>query len=215
MKKCPRGVICVNHYVVTFIFIIIIVLFFIFGSFSQTIILNNQPREKIVVKNEESNNNPNDGWLSSWLPNYPYTNLTNDVLLNPYAAPLRDERYIRGPLTVPPLSVPINVSTNVGAVNTNYRQVGFLTSINTEKDERILPLLGRPLFTTRDKWQYYTISDQRNSIKLPVIKNRKNCTNEYGCDSLYNGEKVFIEGINKYYKVSLYENNTIQYLPFF
>ena len=215
MKKCPPGVMCINYYVITFIFIIIIALLYIYGSFSQTIILNNQPREKIVVKNGESNNNTNGGWMSSWLPNYPYTNAPNDVLLNPYAAPLRDERYIMGPLTVPPLSVPINVSTNVGAVNTSYRQVGFLTSINPGKEERILPLLGRPLFTNRDKWQYYTISDQRNSIKLPIIKNRKNCTNEHGCDSLYNGEKVYIEGINKYYKVTLYENNTIQYLPFF
>ena len=133
-----------------------------------------------------------------------------NCLLNPYVPPLRDERYFMQPIA--PAMVPINVSTNVGAVNTNYRQMGFLTSLN-DKD-KIIPLMGRPLYTNRDKWQYYTISDQRNSIKLPVLRRGRSCTNEYGCDRLYTGENVYIEGLNKQFKVTLYENDTIQYLPF-
>ena len=90
--------------------------------------------------------------------------------------------------------------------------MGFLSSLN-DKD-KIIPLMGRPLYTNRDKWQYYTISDQRNSIKLPVLRRGKSCTNEYGCDSLYTGENVYVEGLNKQFKVTLYDNDTIQYLPF-
>ena len=136
-----------------------------------------------------------------------------DVLLNPYAPPLWDERYFIPELSyVPPGTVPINVSTNIGAVDTTYRQVGILNALNTKG--KILPLMGRPLFVNRDKWQYYTISDQHNNVKLPVSRNGKSCTNEYGCDKLYNGDTIYIDGANEVYKVTIYDNDTIKYLPF-
>jgi hypothetical protein len=113
----------------------------------------------------------------------------------------------------PPGRVPINVSTNIGAVDTNYRQVGILTPLNGN-NSKILPLMGRPLFVNRDKWQYYTMSDQNNSIKLPISYNGRSCTNEYGCDKLYNGYTVYVEGYNEAFKITIYENDTIRYLPF-
>ena len=106
----------------------------------------------------------------------------------------------------------VNISTNIGAVDTQYRQLGIMTATNTKG--KIIPLMGRPLFTNRDKWQYYTMSDQNNSMKLPVSRNGKSCTNEYGCDKLYNGDTVYIEGINEAYKITTYDNDTIKYLPF-
>jgi hypothetical protein len=100
-----------------------------------------------------------------------------------------------------------------GYVDTDYRQVGILTPLHGNKD-KILPLMGRPLFVNRDNWQYYSMSDQNNSIKLPLRYKKKNCTNEYGCDKLYNGDIVFVEGYNEGFRVSTYENDTIRYLPF-
>jgi len=115
---------------------------------------------------------------------------------------------------VPPLQhnqgVPINVSTR--AKNTSYKQVGILTRINGK--ETILPLMGRELYANRNKWQYYTMSDQNNSVKLPVSSNGKSCTGEYGCDSLSNGDTVYLEGYNDAFKVTMYENNVMQYIPF-
>lgn len=160
--------------------------------------------------------------------NYNYTNLPNDVLQNPYVAPLRDDRYlvpthdVRGMPTCPsritlgfndPTScnsagIPINISTK--AIDTDYRQVGILYNNN----KSILPLLGRPLFTSRDKWQFYTMNEKENSIKLPIINNGKSCTNEYGCDNLYTGDNVLVEGLNEYYSVKMYDNAVMKYLPF-
>jgi hypothetical protein len=77
----------------------------------------------------------------------------------------------------------------------------------------ITPLMGRPLFTTRDKWQYYTVSDQRNQIKLPIVKSGRSCTNEHGCDKLMDGDTVLVEGTKNVCRVTLYESDTIQYLP--
>jgi len=210
MKKCPPGVICIANLSIVLILIILFAIIYIvhISLFRQNI----QSKEKIIVNNVERNNN-NNGWLYNWLPSWPYNNLPTDVLLNPYSPPLRDERYfVPSGNFIPPGAVPINVSTNVGAVDTNYRQLGIITATNT--NGKILPLMGRPLFTNRDKWQYYTMNDSHNSVKLPVSRNGRSCTNEYGCDRLYNGDTIYIDGINEVYRVTMYDNDTIKYLPF-
>ena len=214
MKKCPPGVICVENFSMVFIVIcVVIVVYLIYNSMNnQNIIVNNRPSEKIVIKDTQREN-VGGGWFGGLIPSWPYTNLPSDPLLNPYAPPLRDERYfIPSGTYVPPGAVPINVSTNVGAVDTSYRQLGILTSTNSKG--KILPLMGRPVFTNRDKWQYYTMSDQNNSVKLPVSRNGRSCTNEYGCDRLFNGDTIYIEGLNEPYRVTMYDNDTIKYLPF-
>ena len=213
MKKCPPGVICIENFSMFFIvFCLVIIVYLIYNNMnSQNIIVNNKPSEKIVIKDTQRENLG--GWFGGLMPSWPYTNLPSDPLLNPYAPPLRDERYfIPSGTYVPPGAVPINVSTNVGAVDTSYRQLGILTATNSKG--KILPLMGRPVFTNRDKWQYYTMSDQNNSVKLPISRNGRSCTNEYGCDRLFNGDTIYIEGLNEPYKVTMYDNDTIKYLPF-
>jgi hypothetical protein len=51
-------------------------------------------------------------------------------------------------------------------------------------------------------------------VKLPVSKAGRSCTNEYGCDKIYNGDTIYIEGANDAYKVTVYDNDVIKYLPF-
>jgi hypothetical protein len=218
MKKCPPGVICVENYSMFFFIIcIVIIVYLIYSNFKgQNITVNNSPSEKIVIKDTQRENVGGFGnWFGGFIPSWPYTNLPSDPLLNPYAPPLRDERYfIPGFNGVPPGTVPINISTNIGAVDTAYRQLGILTPSNGSSKDSIVPLMGRPLFTNRDKWQYYSTSNQHNNVKLPVSRAGRSCTNEYGCDKLYNGDTVYIEGTNETYRVTVYDNDTIKYLPF-
>jgi hypothetical protein len=219
MKKCPPGVICVENYSMFFLVsCLVIIVYLIYTNVSsQNIVVNNKPSEKIVIKDTQRENTQwNGGWFGGLIPSWPYNNfIASDPLLNPYAPPLRDERYfVPGFNGVPPGAVPINISTNVGAVDTAYRQLGILTPLNGSSKDSILPLMGRPLFTNRDKWQYYTTSNQHNNVKLPVSRAGKSCTNEYGCDKLYNGDTVYIDGVNEAYKITVYDNNTIKYLPF-
>ena len=123
MKKCPPGVICIENYSMFFFIICILIicyLIYINMKGQQHINISNNSSEKIVIKDTPS---------QSWFPSWPYTN--SDPLLNPYAPPLRDERYfIPGINSIPLGAVPINISTNVGAVDTSYRQVGILTPLN-------------------------------------------------------------------------------------
>ncbi len=210
MKKCPEGVICIENITLSILFLVIIIFVFIYSSNNKQS-SNTSNSEKIIIKENSATNGF--GFFPRY--NYGYTNLPNDILLNPYTPPLKDERYIvpNGEF-IPTGSVPINVSTNIGAVETNYRQLGILTPLNGTSKDNILPLMGRPLFTSRQKYQYYTTSNQQNNIKLPVSVKGRSGTNEYGVDEVFNGDTVYIEGINEPYKVTVYDNSVIKYIPF-
>ena len=162
-----------------------------------------------------------------------------DVLLNPYVPPLRDNSIgstrptydIRGGVDTIHYGgmgggmggggggVRVNVPTH--SVDTTYRQVGILTRSSssgttpseTSTQETILPLIGRPLFTNRDKWQFYTLSDKNNAIKLPVTVNGKSGTNEYGCNNVSTGDMVYVEGYNNSFRVTAYDSASLRYLP--
>jgi hypothetical protein len=211
MKKCPPGVICVENVTLFLLFIIIgILVFFIYANTKQNITVNES--DYITIENKKENQN---GLFSGFLPSWPYNNLPQDVFLNPYSAPYKDERYLMPKLTViPPNAVPINISTNTGAVDTNYRQMGIITPLNGSSKDNILPLMGRPLFTNRDKWQYYTISNQHNNVKLPISFKGRSALNDYGVDQIFSGDTIYVEGYNDAFKTTVYENDTIKYLPF-
>ena len=161
-----------------------------------------------------------------------------DVLMNPYVPPLRDNSVgatrpiydIRGGVETihygayggggdgggGVAGVRVNVPTR--SVDTTYRQVGILTRSGGGggggQQETILPLIGRPLFTNRDKWQFYTLSDKNNAIKLPVIINGKSGTGEYGCNNVSTGDMVYVEGYNDAFRVTAYDSASLRYLPF-
>jgi hypothetical protein len=223
-KKCPPGVICIENITMGFIaFIIVIVIYFLYSALTKY--PENVSNERNLNRGNLDNNRipptppPRLGLIPQF-PNFPYNNnlappVPGDVLLNPYIPPLSDERYFLPQINViPPGTVPINISTNVGAVDTNYRQVGILNPTNKPNKDNVLPLMGRPVFTNRDKWQYYTIGNQFNSVKLPIIVKGRSGLNEYGVDRLYNGDTIYIEGLNDVYRATIYDNDTIKYLPF-
>lgn len=200
MKKCPPGVICIENVSLTFILIILfIVCYLLHCMIKKSHQHDNISSPNVIVNQQPNNINPNS------ILNYPYSNVvTKDVLMNPYSPPLKDERY----------AIPVNVSTNVGVVDTSYRQVGILTPLNDTPKDQILSLMGRPLYVNRDLWQYYTISNQRNNVKLPISVNGKSGSNEYGVSKLFSGDTVYVEGMNTPYKITIYDNDTIKYIPF-
>tara|TARA_B100001769_G_C22104586_1_gene596606 strand:- start:823 stop:1431 length:609 start_codon:yes stop_codon:yes gene_type:complete len=198
-KRCPPGVICIENVTILFVLIIVGGVFLFLNMNSIKYNQNN----KIVIKEQERTSGifPN--------PSYGFSNLESDVLMNPYNAPLKDNRV--NPINnLDPRGVPINIPTQ--SVNASYRQVGILTRLNGD-GENILPLMGKPLITNRDKWNYYTMTDKNNMIKLPITHKGRSCTSEYGCDSMYNGDTVYVEGYNDAFKVTMYENNNMQYIP--
>jgi len=218
MKKCPPGTFCVEN--VTILFIVVCLGFIVMYLWGKSTTQFNVTTQNSHIMQEQSMNTSTQNVARDFYdgggdirlrPNVAYTNTPRDVLLNPYSPPLRDERYM---IAEPRRGMPINVSTSIDAVDTDYRQLGLLTPTTGETNGKMLPLMGRPLFVSRDKWQYYTMSEQRNSIKLPISRNGKSATTEYGVDKLFNGDVVYVEGYNEPFKVTTYDNDVIKYIPF-
>jgi len=213
MSKCPPGVICFENFTLLYVIIAILVMIYMFYIRQSSMNNDNQRQSNNANISEDNYSQQNASIMSSMLgifprPSYSFSNVQNDVLMNPYTPPLKDERVfmsndVRG-------GVPININTR--AVDTSYRQIGLLKRMNGE--ETLLPLLGRPLYVGRDKWQYYTMNDSNNQLKLPVSFKSKSCTSEYGCDEISNGDTVYVDGINATFQATIYDNATMRYIPF-
>lgn len=192
-RKCPPGVICIEN----------ITLIFLIAAVTLGIILYlklNKPDIPIIIPPRAPPPSPPRRRPIPQIQRQPPS-----VLLNPYVPPLRNTNVYSSNW-----GIPINIKTR--GYNAAYRQVGILTRVNGA--ETILPLMGRPLHANRNKWQYYTMSDKNNSVKLPISRKGRSCTNEYGCDEIYNGDTVYAEGYNDAFKVTMYDNQMQQYIPF-
>jgi len=206
MAKCPPGVFCIEN--MTLVFIIVLILSVSIG----TIYLSNN---KNLTKIEYVNKNidlPGENVNTGLFPraSYSFSNVDNDVLLNPYEGPTRDNRLFPN-LNIYSSRIPINIPTQ--SFDTNYRQIGILTRIGGNK-EMILPLMGRPLITNRDKWNFYTMSDKNGMIKLPIKHKGRKCMTDTGCDDLYTGDVVYVDGYDSDFKVTTYENDMPKYIPY-
>ena len=199
-KKCAPGILCIENYTLLFFtFLIIVILYFMYIKYTKNLNLHSN-------SSNSSNRNYN-SYITPFVGNG-YSNKENDVLLNPYSAPMRDDRiYNNSNYSGPKLA--INIPTQ--SINAEYRQIGILTRVNGP--ETILPLLGRPLFTNKDKWNFYTMNDKNGMIKLPLRFKNKSCTSSQGCDNVYSGDTVYVEGYSDIFRVSVYDNNTLEYIP--
>ena len=190
-RRCPPGVLCIEN-----------VTLFLMGAICLILGLYLFKRTQMP---DISNT------ITFAQPPHPPKGVGNDVFFDIYKAPLRDDRCFTGGGGDIRGAVPINVSTQ-SCADAPYRQLGILTRYGG-KDETILPLMGRPLFSKRDKWNFYTLNDKNNMIKLPVKVKGKSGTSEYGCDNVYSGDIVFVEGYNDAFKVTTYDNDIVRYLP--
>lgn len=192
-KKCPPGVFCIENITLSFLIIVLGLGIYVL----------------IYLKNNKNNNTTISTEKHINIPQFSGFNFNIPTISDPYHPPLKNNYYlpkdssdIRG--------IPINVPTR--GFQPSYSQIGILTRNNG--GETILPLMGRPLFANRNKWQYYTMTDKNNVIKLPISKNGRSCTGQYGCDDLSNGDTVYVEGYNDAFKVTVYENDAPRYIPF-
>ena len=198
MAKCKPSTICFSKYIFyTTIIIILCVAYLLW---------------KNTIKYYNNNTNSNNTYTNKNNSKCPDVTTNNNINTCPTGIPYEQN------WGIPPLrntyayNLP-RINSNIGAVQVPYTQLGMLTPINAKNNiDGILPLMGRPVNLSRNKWQYYTAtSNQQNSIKLQVIVNKKDCMNEQGCDNLYNRDKVFVTGLKNQYVVTLYETNTYSY----
>jgi len=234
VRKCPPGVLCFENITLILIVIVIIgVVFLVFSRYGHGHGHGHGHGQTAIFTPLSMNIATTPSDFLDFGAGGPSAN--QDVLMNPYVPPLRDNTTgsmtsiydIRGgagggvsgmgggggagTMHYGGIGMRVNVPTQ--SVDTTYRQVGILTR-NGGTQETILPLIGRPLFANRDKWQFYTLSDKNNAIKLPVTVNGRSGTGEYGCNNVSTGDIVFVEGYNDAFKVTAYDSASLRYLPF-
>lgn len=240
MKECPNGMICFNY---SKLFLIIIIVLFLvywgmneFKNSTSKIIENNMDNvnkvierenkiidtklEEIKTKNKIQEIKEKNELEIVNLPSVKYPIIANnpmyivnksyDRIINPLLPPERSNPYknnygdyLRG------VGVPINIPTRGYAGE--FQQVGILVN---DTNDKILPLYGRHTYPGSSKWLYYTSTDKFREVKLPIFKNKRNCTEEYGCDEIYDKDELTVPAYNEIFKVSLYTLDTPKYIPY-
>lgn len=201
-KKCIPGVICIENMTLFVLCVVIgLVTYLIYSQRSVPVPAPMQMQPKVIMV-------PPQPTLMS------IATRANDSFNDPYAPPLKNDGYIHPRDSGDIRGIPVNVQTR--ATGMEYQQVGILTPSSGSSENLILPLMGRKLMNGRDKWQYYTIANGSSSIhaKLPVSRNGKSCTGEYGCDDIQNGDNVYVEGYKTTFSVTMYENGSFSYIPY-
>ena len=231
-KKCPPGVFCIENMTLTILIgILALVLIYLFYVYNQTNInekkyINDKIRSLELLKKDNYNKNVVNKHHRNHYnikPTSLYSNVSSNAFYNPHAPPLIENpflfgggiesgiyKYHTGSSDPRELGLPINIPTS--HMNTQYKQVGILT--RKQGKDTILALFGRPVHSNRNKWQYYTMTDKNNMIKLPISRNGRSCTGEYGCDEVYNGDSVYVEGYQDAFDTTIYENGSMQYIPY-
>ena len=202
-KKCIPGVFCIENMTLFLLFVILVLVIYFYYSISKHSPINTSADSTKVIFVTQPPQVNHLGSISERL----------DPLNDPYSPPMKSDggyypRLFGGDVRG---AIPVNIETR--GLTTGYQQVGILTRLSGSND-MILPLMGRRTMAGRDKWQYYTISNTGNlNTKLPISKNGKSCTSEYGCDNISNGDTVYVEGYNDSFRATVYETSTFQYIP--
>lgn len=198
-KKCIPGLFCVENMTLFILFIVGILLIYAFYKLYKidTIAKKNtvatQPTQVININNNIEND------TSTFDNGIPPQNILAGISLPPVVG-----IGYGGNAAV----VPINIETRPSS---GYRfvQVGILEKGENDYEGNVLPLMGRRL--TRNKWQYYAVSNSHLNIKLPIKINGKSGSQEYGCDELMNGDNVSVAGYGNY-RVNIYDGANYHYL---
>jgi hypothetical protein len=144
---------------------------------------------------------PSTTTLLSLSPSIGLATKPTDVFSDPYFPPLQDP----------------TIGFRRGIPRPTFSQVGIL-SLHTSgsREPIILPIFGKNLYSNRNKWQYYTLSNTGNiSSKLPLSVHGKDGMSEYGVDEINSGDVLYVQGYNESFVATIYDSRGgISYLPY-
>lgn len=113
------------------------------------------------------------------------------------------------PNTLPPVNIseqniaPVNLT--VRGFDEGIQQVGTIQKV-FGRDNYVYPLFGRKKYRNDNKWEYY-VKFGKYGVILPLVPLRN-------CEELNNNDQVYIQGQPDEYRVTMYDSDIPQYLPF-
>lgn len=211
--KCPPQTLCINKTLLTTVTISVII-----GALFYQVISKKVPfyAGKYMRANTNINKTTNQFTQQNKKEENPHhfifqveNQSLDDTYHNIYKPPEKENPYVSQEMTTR-----LNINIPTSHRPSEYRQVGILTRTNPNDQDReretILALFGRPLHKS-SKWQYYTMTDKSQGIKLPITYKKKTCNSTYGCEELYSDDVVHVQGYNESFKVTIYETESLEY----
>ena len=91
-------------------------------------------------------------------------------------------------------------------------QTILLVPYGNNDESTILSLYGKPTYIGSRHYNYYTIS--KEGVKIPLTYKNTNCTDDRGCEEIYDGEELAIPEYNGTFKTTIYKNESPRYIPY-
>lgn len=230
--KCPNGVICVDRLNLFFIIVLAIVIFYgvnkqmFFNIYTKNLneqsmntkLLNELKSSNIQLQKEQNEIKETQRkeileMHKSYREQIKKTSVIQQKSIDIHQKAIDSQQKNKG--------VPINMPTR--GETEDYKQIGILSknSINntTSKpgdnaDSVILPLYGKQCYRRSQNWFYYTMSNNFNSMKIPITINGYDCTDDRGCKELNDGDTVTIPSYNGVFTCKIYKNEKMRYIPY-
>jgi hypothetical protein len=131
-----------------------------------------------------------------------------------------DDRYTRAPkperhwMSPPDLPTGAEIYGKLPRVPTRgipetYQAMGVIKA----DDGTVLPLYGRRTTSRSDRFQYYTRTDTYNPVQLPIQHNRRDCTDDIGCEELYDRDSIIVKPTGQKGTVTIYRFDGPTYVP--
>ena len=201
---CPNGYICINHFNAIMLLLVII---------SGMYIYNNENYKKLFSNYQQLQQTKNQ--------------IVAETHAQAQAQAIEESkahniRVVNDPL-YPPMKrgIPINIETRESGGD--FQQLGVLSkdTISNEEDSPgnntdsvILPLYGKPTYRGSNRYLYYTETDKYNPVKVPINNKERDCTDDQGCDEIYDGEQVTIPSYNGVFNAKICKFNKPRYIPY-
>jgi hypothetical protein len=199
MNTCPPGTLCLTNTQILFISACLIglgVYLFQSRSHTKTIVYNVPQTTKTDTYRIEDTERA-------------YRRIADPLEVPEQTYPFRESTYNRVNEYEPKMA--INIPTR--GAETQFQAIGVLTSINNTN--RVLQLFGRAIYPGSNKWQYYTTTDNFQSVKVGVEYKSRNCLSDLGCDQLYSGDTILIPAYpGDNFRVEIYNYDKPKYISY-
>ena len=131
-----------------------------------------------------------------------------------------DDRYTRAPkperhwVTEPDLPTNAELYGKLPRIPTRgIPETSQAMGVIKADDGTVLPLYGRRTVSRSDRFQYYTRTDTYNPVQLPIQHNRRDCTDDIGCEELYDRDSITIKPTGQRGSVTIYRFDGPTYVP--
>ena len=230
MNTCPPNMLCIQYSHTIFLIVLIFIILFYGYTRYQNVYTKNKYLVKIVkdksncnTNNTNTTNNENNLQIKNYIEKkYLEKELNKNDLYDSVREKLntRTNNDIFEEPTKTVDGVRVNIATR--GPTPEISQLGILSKLDhtsnsgpgSDSEAHILPLLGRKTYNRSNKWVYYTATDKYNQVRIPISHNGRDCGGEYGCDEIMNGDTITIPELNGSFKVKIYENTSLHYIPY-